>query len=139
VSDKPSTLDTDEYKAATHTFWFEPEALTEAQIEVLRSVDTKLGERAARKRQDAVMKAAAARHRAAMGEPPKKANHVTSTADVISDTALLSVVEPKLRIRQLEARNAQLDAQLDQLTQKFRDLETRLLLIEAREAVHDDR
>ena len=65
-------MSTDTYNLAITTFKLEPEALTDEQIDVFKSVDDQLAKRAINKRGDCQTKAAEARHRAAMGQQPAK-------------------------------------------------------------------
>ena len=108
----------------------EPEALTEDHIAVLRSVDDQLADRAVTKRREAQTKAAAARHRAALGEPPKKSNNVEDQADATLDHIRLALAEPRQRIKALEGANAALQQRL----QAMRD---RLVELEAQRVIRD--
>jgi len=119
------------YDAAVKAFTFEPGSLTEEQITALRRVDPWLGDRAERKCQGAQQRAAVARHRAAMGQPPATVNRDEELADSVVDTIGLALAPQKARIKALET-------DLAALQQRYRDLETRLLETEAaRSAVLD--
>ena len=115
------------YNAAVDTFLVEPEALTDVQIDLMTRASQGLGERARKKRQDHQTKAAEARHRAAMGQPPVKTKAVEGMADTVLDLVTLSHVAPHNRIKALEAAN-------EAWEQRYRALETRLLELEARSA-----
>jgi len=117
-----------DYKKAIDVFLLEAEALTDADIAILRSVDDLLADRATAKRRDAQSKAAAARHRAAMGEPPQKRNAAEQMADSVVDHLRLALAPERQRIKSLEAANATLQ-------QQVQDMRDRLLELEASRAI----
>jgi hypothetical protein len=120
-------------KAAADRFTLEPEALTQDDLDVLTRVDDHLGERAAKRRRDTLTKAAEARHRAALGQPPAATDDADVLADACLDVIVLHLAKPKSRIKALEAQN-------ETLEQKYNALELRLLELEAKFAVqHVDR
>ena len=125
-------MNDDQYKAAVNTFMLEPEALTSDQIDTLMSVDDQLGARALRKRQDASVAAAEARHRMAMDQTlDRKAQRnvdAENMADNTIDHILLALARPKAQIKALERRN-------DTLEQRCEKLEARLLELEAQRAI----
>lgn len=112
------------FDQAVNAFMVEPEALTQEQIAALRRADSWLGDRAVRKCHDALQKAAEARHRTAMGQPPAKVDRDDETAETIIDTIGLTLAPQKARIKALETQNATLE-------QRYRELETRVLELEA--------
>jgi hypothetical protein len=119
---------TDErYKAAVDCFLIEPEALTQDQLTLLKSVDDSLGDRAARKRSDAIQKAAEARHRAAMGELPLAKKSVAErreeNADAMLDVMIVALAKPRSRIKALEIANASIEARCLALEQRVLELE----------------
>lgn len=121
--------DDPKYAAAVDTFLTEPEALTQDQIDTLTQVDDRLGARAIAQRTAALRKSAEARHRAAMGTPPlaTKGFDVEDAVDATIDSITLALVQPRRRIKALEDT-------LEQWQQKYRDLEQRLLELEAARA-----
>ena len=119
---------TPEYKKAIDTFLLEAEVLTDADIAVLQSVDDLLAARATAKRRDCQSKAAATRHRKAMGEPQQKRNSAEQMADSVIDHLRLALAPERQRIKSLEGANAVLQ-------QHVQDLRARLLELEASRAV----
>lgn len=109
--------DDETYQAAVETFQREPEALTMDQIKALTTVDKQLGDRALHKRAEAQQKAAEARHRASMGEPPlqTKAFDVDAMVDQVLDVVTLALAKPRSRIAELEQKNQALEARVLEL------------------------
>jgi hypothetical protein len=101
--------DDERYEQAVAAFMTEPEALTLEQIEVLKAADAVLGERAIRKRRDASIRAAEARHRAAMAEAPKKRDVQAETADVVLDVVTVALVKTRQRLTAIEQQQQVLE------------------------------
>jgi hypothetical protein len=116
------------YQRAIDALMLEPERLTQEQIDRLTSVDDQLGARATKKRAEALARAATARHRAAMGEPPERPKQYRfDPQEVVSatvDTITISLAQPRGRIKALEAAKATLE-------ERCAALERRVLEIEA--------
>ncbi len=108
------------YARALQTLIHEPESLSDEQISTLREVDDLLGRHAGSQREAALLKAAAARHRAAMGQPPVKVDERVETANAAVQNVIISLAQPRRRIKQLESL--------------IRSLEGRVLELEARDA-----
>ena len=107
-----------------------PEALTDDQILALKTVDERLGRRAATKREQAQRTAAAARHRQTLGLPmPARTKHdeLDEVADAVIDQIVLALVEPRQQIKILQGL-------CQTLEQRNRELEGRLLDLEAQAA-----
>ena len=122
--------DNPKYKAAIDRFLLEPEALTDDDINALKSVDDLLASRAITKRREMQTKSAEARHRAALGEPPQKRNIAETVADATIDHIRVALAEPRQRIKALEDLNATLQ-------QQVRDMRDRLVELEAQRVIAD--
>ena len=103
------------YDDAVRTLQLEPEALTENQITVLKSAEVTLGNLAISRRDDALHKAAEARHRKALGQPEPSASKYDEIADGVINTIVLALVEPRQLIKRLEGRCQALDARVLEL------------------------
>jgi hypothetical protein len=119
------------YTAAVQCFLIEPEALTPNMIEELQRADAVLGRRAVNKHEETVRKAAEARHRAALGQPPLKLKTRDEMLDAAGDYVLLALVGPKKQIRALEQDNASLRQENAALRLKCADFDRRILTLEA--------
>lgn len=116
-------IDNPKYKAAVDRFLLEPEALTDDDINALKSVDDLLASRAITKRREMQTKSAEARHRAALGEPPQKRNIAETIADATIDHIRVALAEPRQRLKMLEAANTALQQQLEALRDRMLELE----------------
>lgn len=120
------------YSAAVQTFMLEPEALTKEQIDALATADEALGRRATDKRAAALTAAAQGRHLAAFGQKATKPDLMESLGGQTADAILLALVEPRQRLKALEADR-------DTWAERYRALESRILELEAQRAdvTHD--
>ena len=111
------------YEEAVTAFMTEPEALTLEQIETLQAADATLGARAIHKRRDASIRAAEARHRRAMGEPPKKRDRADAIADTVLDLVTVALVQSRQRLAALEQQQRELEARQQALTTELQQLD----------------
>ena len=120
----------DAYAAAVDAFILEPEALTADQIAALRAVDDQLAHRAVDRRADALTKAAEARHRAALGQAPltSKGLDVAALVEQVVDEITIALAHPRQRIKTLEAANASLQQQMQELRDRLVDLEAQRVI-----------
>ena len=120
--------DNPKYKAAIDRFLLEPEALTDEDINALKGVDDLLASRAITKRREMQTKSAEARHRAALGEPPQKRNIAETVADATIDHIRVALAEPRHRIKTLEAANATLQQQMQELRDRLVEVEAQRVI-----------
>jgi hypothetical protein len=128
------TDDDEQFQTAADRFLLEPEALTQHDLDAMRAVDDLLAERAITKRSDALVKAADARHRAAMGLPAvvQTETDLDTLADVVIDHIRLGLAKPRHEIKGLKASVATSEQRAEQ---RMLALEARVLELEARLAV----
>ena len=104
--------------------------MTDADLAALAAVDDVLATKAAARRSEALVKAAEARHRTAMGQPPVKRDRREDIAETVVATIIAQQARPRARIKALEDSTAELEA-------RIRSLEDRILELAAKHAERD--
>jgi hypothetical protein len=87
------------YQAALDRFYLEPEAISDADIELMSKVDDALATKASTRRGDALRQCAEARHRAATGQPPPKQSREEIFAELVSVSLIHALARPRQRIK----------------------------------------